>query len=112
MIRLLPITCLLALHLSACINVTAQSVRAPQAWAVGEVRVARPPLRAIPGPNRTVKPCRDAIEVAAEKFGAQKVEAVSAGPHFLDDEGYLRRFTCGLPTRRRGRLMRTHLHRR
>ena len=56
---------------------------------MAEVRVARPPLRAIPGPNRTVNPCRDAIEVAAEKFGAQKVEAVSAGPHSLDDEGYL-----------------------
>jgi hypothetical protein len=45
------------------------------------------PLKTIPGPNRTVEPCRLRIQGEAEKLGAHVVEAVSAGPHRRNSKG-------------------------
>lgn len=38
------------------------------------------PLEPVPGPNRTVEPCRDVVSGEAVKVGAKEIEAVSAGP--------------------------------
>ncbi len=39
------------------------------------------PLKASPGPNRAVEPCRAMVQVEAKRLGARALEAVSAGPH-------------------------------
>lgn len=45
------------------------------------------PLKAGAGPNRTVEACRTLVHGEAQKLGARKVEAVSAGPHRLTPKG-------------------------
>ena len=39
------------------------------------------------GPNRTVEACRQAVWAQAAPLGAREIEAVSAGPDQLNDEG-------------------------
>jgi hypothetical protein len=46
------------------------------------------PLRAVPGPNRTVDACRGVVESEAMKIGARTVEAASAGPHRRNAQGH------------------------
>lgn len=45
------------------------------------------PLEAVPGPNRTVNACREAVRSEAVKVGAREVEAVSAGTEQPDRKG-------------------------
>jgi hypothetical protein len=45
------------------------------------------PLKAAPGPNRTVEPCRAMVQVEAKRLGARALEAVSAGPHRRNPKG-------------------------
>jgi hypothetical protein len=45
------------------------------------------PLKAAPGPNRTVEPCRAMVQVEAKRLGARALEAVSAGPHRRNPRG-------------------------
>jgi hypothetical protein len=45
------------------------------------------PLPTVPGRNRTVEPCRDAVFDEASKLGALDVEAVSAGREERDRRG-------------------------
>ncbi len=45
------------------------------------------PLKASPGPNRAVEPCRAMVQGEAERLGARSVEAVSAGPHRRNPKG-------------------------
>jgi hypothetical protein len=45
------------------------------------------PLPAVPGRNRTVEPCREAVFNEASKLGALNVEAVSAGREQRDRQG-------------------------
>jgi hypothetical protein len=47
------------------------------------------PLRPAPGLNRTVEACRAMVEPEAKKIGAQKVEAVSAGPQHRTRKGQI-----------------------
>lgn len=52
------------------------------------------PLVGAAGQNRTVEPCRNAVQNEAVKLGAREVEAVSAGPHRRDRQGrYVGRVT-------------------
>ena len=44
-------------------------------------------MKAAPGPNRTVEPCRAMVQVEAKRLGAHAVEAVSAGPHYRNPKG-------------------------
>jgi hypothetical protein len=61
---------------------------------IGFVRGTRPvlaklgsPLEPAPGPNRAVQPCRAAAWAEAAKLGARDIEAVSAGPERLNEQG-------------------------
>lgn len=45
------------------------------------------PLRAVPGPNQTVEPCRDVVMSEASKIGAKDVEATSGGPQRRGPKG-------------------------
>jgi hypothetical protein len=44
-------------------------------------------LRPIPGPNRTVEPCKRQIELGAAQYAHAMVEAASLGPERRTDQG-------------------------
>ncbi len=55
------------------------------------IKYASYPLTSIPvkpGPNRTLRACRDTVAKEAGQHGAEKVEAISYGPDRRTPEGY------------------------
>ena len=56
--------------------------------AVMQARMAAFEMKLRPtGPNRTVEACRQAVWAQAAHLGAREIEAVSAGPDYLNDKG-------------------------